>query len=124
MKVSPGQPFYTHMSNFSSRKSPLLNLMIIAHTTTPPDVIHALNCKDPPIRTPELDSDLSNSRIYPPNASDKNREEVFTMHYKPLVRREAQLSRQTIVQNNDTKRLVQDWPQQNRDFRAVLCISR
>lgn len=46
-KLTLGQPFYTHVSNISSRRVRLPKRMRIAHTAEPQTVIHALGCKVP-----------------------------------------------------------------------------
>lgn len=83
--------------------------MIVAQTRTPPHVIHALHCKVPPIGTPEEDNLPSNSRISPPTTSNNNPEEIYIVQYKPAVDRETQMSQHTLVRNDDTKHLSQDW---------------
>lgn len=87
----------------------LLKRMVITQTKAPPHLIHALDCKGPSIGNPETDSNPSNSRTPAPNTNDKTPEEIITVHSKPAVDTETQTLRHTIVQNEKSKRLAQDW---------------
>lgn len=100
------------MSSFSKPKARLPKQMIAAHTSVPPNDKHAFNCKAPPIAIPKVNSSASSSRISPPNTSDENPKEVFTVHDEPAVDTEMQMSRHTLVQNKDNKRLAQEWRNQ------------
>lgn len=109
MDIMSGQPFYIVVNNVSDREVHSRNQMTIANTAAFPTVILAVysyNQNFFPIGTPEVD-------INPSDEFQLNRlsgtEHVSALQYKSTEDQELQMLRLTIIQDDGSKRLAQDW---------------
>lgn len=102
LKVSPKQPSYIIVRNFSDRQVCFPKRMIIAQTAKPPNVIHATDQKAFSLKTPDIDV---NPSFELPSSNSKH---VAAVHYNTSNDRDSQISGQAVVQDDDIKRLAQD----------------
>lgn len=102
MYIAPEQPYYILVSNFSDRQVRLPKRMIIARCRPFPGDIQPVDFdgqKVSSIQTPEIDSMSS-------DPSAELHSNVSPGHYKATETRHLQMSRRTVVQNDNFSRLA------------------